>query len=209
MVRKVVCNACAIALVAFLVPSIALAEPEEGISVASPDYSSQLERVIGRLDDIYAQNGNNSSGYDYTSQIDSVINRLDQMYTVQVQQNSKLDAIEKDVKPDEKEEVKKVEEESGPTEIDYLKSIDETLADIAEQEKTVEEEASPEVKAGSRAAATPLTAFTNVSPTSTYAEYSRGLLPRVSFSKHYVYLQDSQTSYMFIYGDVSESCRYT
>lgn len=96
----------------------------------------------------------------------------------------------------------------------YLGSIDEKLTQIVGQgaeERQVESEPL-------RASVMALVAYSNVSPTSTYANYAIGTLPKMGWSDHYVFVQDAQNAYTLVWGDITmadsttftlSDCKYT
>lgn len=83
----------------------------------------------------------------------------------------------------------------------YLKSIDETLQGMAGNmagDSLVE-------SAPLRASNVNVVAYSNVTPTGTYASYAAGMLPRLSWEDEYVYVQDASNSYIFIWGDLEKA----
>lgn len=91
--------------------------------------------------------------------------------------------------------------EGEKDELDYLISIDDKLSEITLRETA--EDAEVQAVGGTRATTYTFGAYTNPSPTGTYATYALGLLPRVGFGEHYVYLQDTQSSYVFVWGELT------
>lgn len=137
--------------------------------------------------------------------------QLDSIQTLVSTMNVSLSNIEQYLEP-------KPEEKKSPGEKDtedYLISIDEKLSDISSKMAVPEEQ---EQKSVTRAASFNFVAYQNVSPTNQYACYASGIIPRMRWSEHYVFLQDTSSSYVMVYGDSLEysgnntftgtSCRY-
>lgn len=64
--------------------------------------------------------------------------------------------------------------------------------------------AEPEIKAVERVSGTNLnlTAYGNVSPTNQFAEYAKNIIPKMGWNDDYVYIQDSSSSYVLVYGNL-------
>lgn len=90
------------------------------------------------------------------------------------------------------------EPDTNSPELEKLTEINSNLDLLVEQGLG---ETIAESKALGAARSYSFVAYANVSPTSSYAEYARGLLPHVGYLDHYVLMQDSQSSYVFAWGD--------
>ena len=75
------------------------------------------------------------------------------------------------------EEREELSMEDDPTKVEYAEPIGGTKAPIS------------------------ITAWTNSNPTSQYAHYAEGLLSEVPYGGHYVFVQDTQQSYVFAVGE--------
>lgn len=82
-----------------------------------------------------------------------------------------------------------------------LDTISEQLGQIVGEVTSPELTASEPLRAS--AATVTLTAYGNVSPTGTYAQYAVRLLPRVGYAEDYVYFQSSNSDYWLFWGDLS------
>lgn len=183
MVREVVgyAMACALAL-ALCCPLPAMADEEDAVESGSTgvmDYSDFLEDL-----DSHLVEGNQDRNWGY-----------EQIVTHLLTIESYLEP-----KPEPVEIVDEVSIEEGPTEIELLEHIDETLTELVEEPEPVQKEGVEPL----RATRLSLSAYTNVSSTNQYAEYAKGLLPRVGFDKHYCFLQDEQQAYTFVWGNLSK-----
>lgn len=110
-----------------------------------------------------------------------------------------LEEIDKEKKDAEE---KKAENKAGAEQSEQVKG-DEAPKDVEEVGKELPVEVVPaEVGSplGAAKASITLTAYGNVSPTNQYAVYSQGLLKEVPLDGHYVFMQDSATSYVFVAG---------
>lgn len=137
-----------------------------------------------------------ATGRDYTSDIDAVRIEVDEVSSTLDQTNQTLDKILETVttSPDS-------EKLTEDREIELLSSIDSHVLELVGQGQSVVETAEP-LASGGRSTTLSLMAYANMSPTSAYANYAVGLLPKVGWSDHYVMVQDSVNSYTFIYGDI-------
>lgn len=137
--------------------------------------------------------------------------QLDNIQTLVSTMNVTLSNIERYLEPKPEE---KKDPEAKDTE-DYLIGIQKSLDNISAQLETPQEQ---EQKSVTRTASYNFVAYQNVSPTNQYASYASGLIPRLRWSEHYVFLQDTSSSYVMVYGDTLEysgnntftgtSCRY-
>lgn len=106
--------------------------------------------------------------------------------------NTKLEDLTTYLKQqDELDEIDNTQERQ----LDYLSSIDDKLTQIYGESDVSEAEQQPV-----RAESVQFVAYANASPSGTYYNYSQGLMPRLGLNDHYVYLQDTQSSYVFAYG---------
>lgn len=125
---------------------------------------------------------------DFTGAIDNL--RHDLLVSNDVQ-SQKLDTLIELNKPETPVTI------NDMTELDYLASIDAKLDGLEPEEVEIEQQ---ESKAA--VSINTFTAYQNVSPTGAYASYAKGLLPKVGFNEHYCFLQDSNSSYVFVWGDL-------
>lgn len=99
------------------------------------------------------------------------------------------------------------ENKADSPELTELKSINKNLGILIEQ--NTGEKYTEEKSVGMSKAATAFVAYGNVSPTNQYAQYAIGLLPTLGWEEHYVFLQDSNQAYTFVWGDLSASGNHT
>lgn len=99
------------------------------------------------------------------------------------------------------------------TKLDKLEDIDKGLDDVESSvtgvsgkvDGIIAGQATPEpapvekLAAGSRLV---INAYANVSPTGTYATYAKQLIPKMDWNDDYVYVQDSSSSYVIVWGDL-------
>lgn len=190
--------AIALAVVLLLSPVRAYAiegENDAKVSQESPGNNLDETAVIQKIDDleetIIAQNGT----------IQTLLSTI----------NVTLSDIKRQTEPQKEESKKEGEKDTE----DYLIGIQKSLDNISSQlESPVEQEQKSVTRAGN----TSFVAYTNVSPTGSYATYANGLIPRLKWDEHYCFLQDTSSSYVFIWGKSLEysdtntftgnSCRY-
>lgn len=96
--------------------------------------------------------------------------------------------------------------------LDKLNDVNTQLTEIDSGISTVDgkldtlliQGAEPEIKAVERVSGVNLnfTAYCNVSPTNQYSEYARNVIPKMGWNDDYVFLQDSSSSYVLVYGDI-------
>lgn len=111
--------------------------------------------------------------------------------------NEKLDA-EAQERENEKM-MREIESVSDPQQqqLDTLMNIDKTLTEISGRDESVQlMEQQPLLAAGNHAFVT----YGNVSPTGTYAVYAQGTLAKARWQDDYVYLQDTSSSYVLVWG---------
>lgn len=92
-----------------------------------------------------------------------------------------------------------VENSDENPELDQLISIDEHLTQIVGENTSAGLMAQEPLRASGSAT---FTAYANVSPTGQWATYAESLLPKVAWDEHYVFLQDTSSSYVMVYGDL-------
>lgn len=149
--------------------------------------------------DASVSEGGSVAPADGSPQPDSVINvEVDQTPLI-VKIDEIVEILQEEFREDETEQEPS---EDVRTELDVLESIEGKMDDLKPSEAPEIE--SQEPVGGTRAPVT-FTAYANVSPTGTYATYAAGYLPRVGFDQHYVYVQDTSSSYTFVWGDLSKS----
>ena len=194
MVRKVSNGVLAALVVAslLLVPQRAFADDS---GTAAHDYSGQLDSIGYKLDNISSGIAGSGSSIDYGPRLDGMAQTLNNIYTVQLQQTQPEQTEE------QKQEEVKQPEQKGPTELDYLKSIDEGISELTKEEPETE----VETTALKAARSISLSAYTNVSPTGQWANYAKGYTTRLGWKDHYVFLQDSNSSYVMAWGDLRDT----
>lgn len=89
----------------------------------------------------------------------------------------------------------------GKSTVDYLSSIEDQLSTIAgnSSEPEIAEQRSAKTRAGSIA----FVAYANAPSSGTYVNYANGYLSQMSYGDNYVFLQDTSSSYVFAFGDLS------
>lgn len=130
-----------------------------------------------------------------------VANAEDSIEVISEPNETVLDLEETD-KGNKDVEEKKAEVKAGAKQSEQDKG-DEAAKDVEEVgEKQPVADVPSEVGSplGAAKASISLTAYGNVSPTNQYAVYSQGLLKEVPLNGHYVFMQDSATSYVFVAG---------
>lgn len=185
MVRKVMLYALLVAatcLVAF--PACAMADETEPVQPVSggTDYTTRLDALSGDIERLRQS---------VEGQRSEVVTHLITMETLMTPLPEPVETVEKkEEKSDETKALEKIDERLQ----DIQKEIAPEVVEIEEQDSL----------AKARATVT-FTAYANVNPTNQYAQYSIGLLPRLSYGEHYIYMQDTSSSYVFIYGDLRKT----
>lgn len=175
MVRAVMRCVCLALALGLSLPHVSLAEDGDEGGGTSVDYNWNQ-----RFDDISGQLNSVSTDVGGLSQtLDGHLTNIEQLLAPEPE----------------------VEVEGAKDELDYLISIDDKLSEITLRETA--EDAEVQAVGGTRATTYTFGAYTNTPPTGTYATYALGFLPRVGFGEHYVYLQDTQSSYVFVWGDMN------
>lgn len=89
----------------------------------------------------------------------------------------------------------------GKSTNDYLSSIEDKLSTIAgnSSEPEIAEQKSAKTRAGSIA----FVAYANAPSSGTYVNYANGYLSQLQYGDNYVFLQDTSSSYVFAFGDLS------
>lgn len=180
MVRAVMGRVALVACALALWPSIALAEPaiQEDGETGGADYSVQLDGL--------------------SQEVQGLGGKIDAERTELVQHLITLETL---VTP---EPVSESVREDKTQEQETLEHIDETLGTIQLQlvpEEVVIQEQEP---MAASVAALQWVAYANVSPTGTYANYAIGYLPRMGYGEHYVFLQDTSSSYVMAWGALKQ-----
>lgn len=135
------------------------------------------------------------SGVDYTSQLEGI--------RIEVQ-NLSSDVQTLSTELQKQEVLESVETESETSrQVELLSTISEQLTTISGNTAEATETATDSL-GGTRAASVTLSAYSNVSPTGAYATYAAGYLPRLGWSDHYCFLQDSNSSYVMVWGDLTK-----
>lgn len=133
-----------------------------------------------------------AEGHDYTSGIDAVRIEVDEVSTTLDRTNEKLDKVVEILSEGE-------DGTSSDRTVELLSSIDEQLVTISGN--TSQDVKSVDALAASRDVS--VMAYANAPSTGTYATYAAGMLPGVAWDEHYCFVQDSQSSYLFCWGDLS------
>lgn len=90
-------------------------------------------------------------------------------------------------------------QDDSDLELETLNSIDSKLTQIVGEQTTAGlMEQAPLAASASHA----FVAYANMSPTSAYANYAVGLLPKLKWDEHYVLVQDTSSSYTFVWGEL-------
>lgn len=161
-------------LLVLLMPGYAFAEPATEAQVSQVD-TTQLEESLERLKELETEQGTTLSTIETT--LTSINNRMDEQQREQEQQ-------EKDAEGDKTTE-------------DYLIDVTQTLDAISGKLDAPEQQ---EQTSLTRAQSFDIVAYSNVSPTGAYATYASGLIPRMKWDDHYVFVQDTSSSYTLIWG---------
>lgn len=189
MVRKVSYAILATSLAILVSSSPALAD--EDVSASTDyrpiDYTSRLDTLDQHIKDV-------SSTVD--NEKNELVNHLLTIETYLKPETAIVDETQED------EEKKSPEEESLDKIDEKLGGIDKRLESIGKAIEPDIEQIEEQKPLTATKAGVSVTAYANVSPTGTYAEYAKGLLPRAEYGDHYCYLQDASSSYVMIYGDL-------
>ena len=185
MVRKVMIYALLVASIALVAgPTCALADEEQPVSTVQGglDYTTRLDTLSG--------------------DIERLRSTVDSQRTELVTHLQTIELLMTPV-PEPEKTVEKKDEKS-----DELKQLEK----IGEQLENIQTVLTPEVveveeqkPLSATKATVTFTAYSNVNPTNQYAQYSVGLLPRLGFGEHYIFLQDTSSSYVFLYGDLRKT----
>lgn len=89
----------------------------------------------------------------------------------------------------------------GKSTNDYLSSIEDKLSTIAGNSS--EPEIAEQKSVQSRASSIAFVAYSNAPSSGTYVNYAAGYLSQMGYSDNYVFLQDTSSSYVFVFGDLS------
>ena len=174
-------------LLAVSVPRNAIAEPddtqEDGEVVTyttAPDYSTRLDTIAFSVQNVRdSVDGERSEVVGHLQTIEKLLDT-----------ESDVKSVEDEEKSDETKELEKIGKR--------LEGIQETLVTTGEE---IEEQ---KPLSGSKAAAS-FSAYANVSPTNQYALYAEGFMPRMGYKDHYVFLQDTSSSYVLVWGSLDKS----
>lgn len=110
--------------------------------------------------------------------------------------SDKLSTISDNLKPKE-----------GKTETDYLSSIEDKLSLIAGN--TSDEAEMEQTSAKSRASTLAFVAYSNAPASGTYVNYASGYLSQMGYSDDYVFMQDTSSSYVLAFGEISQVDSHT
>lgn len=165
-------------------PTSALADEEEPISApaAAPDYSTRLDTLSGDIERLRTT---------VDSQRSEIVTHLQTMELLMTPAPEPVENVEK-------------KEEKSP-ELEQLEKIGEQLDGIQQEIAPDVVEIQEQKPVGASKAAMTFTAYANVSPNNQYAQYSTGMLPRLGYGDHYIFLQDTSSSYVFVYGKLSRT----
>lgn len=181
MVRKVIYALLVTTLALVAGPARALADETEPVQPvqSTPDYSTRLDTLSGDVERLRQT---------VEGQRSEIVTHLITMETLMTPLPEPVETVEK--KEEKSEETKQLEK-------------------IGEQLESIQKELTPEVveveeqkPVSATKATVTFTAYGNANPTNQYAQYSIGLLPRLGYGEHYIYLQDTSSSYVFVYGDL-------
>lgn len=189
MVRKVMRYALLVAALALVAgPSRALADEVEPVQTvqSSIDYSTRLDTLSGDIERLRGT---------VDSQRTELVTHLQ---TIELLIAPESQTVETEVKKEEKSDETK-----------QLEKIDERLEGIQKELAPEVVEIEEQQPVGGTRAAITFTGYANANPTNQYAQYSIGMLPRLGYGEHYVYMQDTSSSYVFVYGDISRSASNT
>lgn len=177
---------CAAALVlsCFVCPALADEDEQEVSSAPVQVEQPQIET--------YNYNGQ----LEYLGQL--LANQNDLLREVKTSNNELLALLVADTH--EGEEVTTVEEEEPSEEVKLLEHIDDSLSMLSGSVREEEQEIQYNVE---RAATQAFVCYGNVAPTGTYASYAAGFIPRLGWSDNYVYLQDTNGSYVMVMGKLT------
>lgn len=172
-------------LLAVSVPSYAIAEPDDAEEdsevvtyTTAPDYSTRLDTIAFSVQNVRdSVDGERSEVVGHLQTIENL-----------------LDDDVKSVEGDEKSEETKELEKIGKR----LEGIQETLVTTGEE---IEEQ---KPLSGTKAAAS-FTAYANASPSNQYALYAEGFMPRMGYKDHYIFLQDTSSSYVLVWGSLEKN----
>lgn len=191
MVRAVIEDAARLAFVAlcsaafvlscFVCPALADEDEQEDSPSPVQVEQSQVET--------YNYNGQ----LDYLGQL--LANQNDLLREVKTSNNELLALLVADTHEGEDVETDKDEEPSE--EVRLLEHIDDSLSELTGTVREDEQEIQYNLD---RAAQQTFVCYGNVSPTGTYASYAAGFIPRLGWSDHYVFLQDTNGSYVMVMG---------
>lgn len=184
MVRKVMIYALLVTTAALVAnPTCALADEEEPLPVVynAPDYATRLDTLSGDIERLrLTVDGQRTEVVQHLQTLETLVTPL----------------------PEPVETVEKKEEKSEETKA--LEKIDERLEEIQKELTPEVVEIEEQSSLGNARATVTFTAYSNANPTNQYAQYSIGLLPRLQYGEHYIYMQDTSSSYVFIYGDLKK-----
>lgn len=122
---------------------------------------------------------------------------------------------ERDALSDAQQTAEQKATEGQETELQVLQRIDSKLLEVV---GSTVADGDIDMTSYDRAASLVLTAYGNTSPTSQYANYARGIVPKLGWDDHYVFLQDGTSSYVMVWGDLEladsntitgSGCKYT
>lgn len=189
MVREVRNALLVAALCMVCCPAVAMADEDGGVP-ASPvvvDNSTRLDTIDQHVRDVSATVDNER--VELVTHLNTIETYLAPKVPVEGDENT-------DEKSPELEQLECIGK--GIDGLDKrLESMSKSMENEVEQ---IEEQKS---LSDSKAGGLTVTVYGNVSPTGSYAEYAKGLLPRMEYKDHYVFLQDTSSSYVMAYGDLT------
>lgn len=184
MVRKVIYAILVASLALVAGPTRALADEEQPVPVVQNglDYSTRLDTLSADIERLRGT---------VDSQRTELVTHLQTIELLLTPQPEPVETVEK--KAEKSEETKQLEK--------IGEKLDNIQKEIAPEVVVIEEQK----PLSTTKAAVTFTAYANANPSNQYAQYSIGLLPRLGYGEHYIYLQDTSSSYVFVYGDLSKT----
>lgn len=166
-------------------------------------YADEIELVSVESDQDYSQ-GNQEEEQGEVLQEEQVVEQEDK--TEQVKEEI-LSPGEVAIIEGMANESQKIDEMSDKVEgvgelTEKVDKLTDQLQGMLESKEEQEPESEPvSLRAG---AGVTFTAYANASTSSAYASYARQMLPKLSWLDHYCFLQDGQSSYVMVWGDLAE-----
>lgn len=158
-------------------------------TVRNVDYSSRLDTIDQHVKDVSSTyEGGKNELVQHLLTIETYLKPVPVTVVEPVQED------DEEKKSPETEQLEKVEKS--------LEGIDKRLESIGKAIEPEIEQIEEQKPLAATKAGVSVTAYSNVPPTGTYAEYAKGMLPRAEYGDHYCYLQDASSSYVMVYGNL-------